>query len=115
MGAVLALALCSDYKGIEFQRKSKRMTPTVFTAIVAAAGVLASIEGLLYWLLAFCLLGSTESVGLPAVGGSSVLPGPFFIPFLLVRTWRECRYRFDLHHVPRSVFWQLSRAGRCWR
>ena len=86
------------------------MIPSPIALLILAAGTLASTAYLPHWLLCFCLLGATEAIALPALGGSSVVPGPAFLPFLLVRTLRERGRLFTLRRVARPIFWGWALA-----
>jgi len=79
------------------------VTPSVFALLVVLGGVLATAELTLYLQLVFCLFGATAAVALPALGGASVTPSVLFLPFLLVRAWRERGAR--LLQLPKAGVW----------
>lgn len=81
------------------------MSPTLFTPIVILAGLIATRTSCIYWQMFFCLFGAASAIHLTAIGGSTITPGPLFLPFLLVRAWTEGRNESYFRKVPVAGVW----------
>ncbi len=80
------------------------MAPTLFAALVFAAGVLAPRRALLHVLMVSCLFGGAAAILLPAFGGATITPAVMFLPFFVARAWLERGGGDVLRRVPKAGF-----------
>jgi hypothetical protein len=80
------------------------MTPTLFAALVFAAGLFSPRGALLHVLMVSCLFGGAAAILLPALGGATITPAVMFLPFLIVRAWLDRGPGDVLRRVPKPGF-----------
>lgn len=78
------------------------MVPTVFGAIVFVLGFLVSEAAALSLQLWLCLFGAAAAISLPALGGATITPPVFFLPFLTWKAVRRGKFADYLRQVPRA-------------
>jgi hypothetical protein len=85
------------------------MEPTFFALLVCLGGLLAWGSGVLYVLMVCCLFGGGAAIALPALGGATITPAVFFLPFLLARALAERGVSGFVSQVafPSAGFWLL--------
>jgi O-Antigen ligase len=79
-----------------------RVVPTPFGAIVLLLGFLASEATALSLQLWLCLFGAAAAISLPALGGATITPPVFFLPFLTWKAVRRGKFVEYLRQVPRA-------------
>jgi hypothetical protein len=78
------------------------VVPTAFGAIVLALGFLVGEAGALTLQLWLCLFGAAAAISLPALGGATITPPVFFLPFLTWKAVRRGKFAEYLREVPRA-------------
>lgn len=78
------------------------VVPTPFGAIVLVIGLLASEATALSFQIWLCLFGAAAAISLPALGGATITPPVFFLPFLTWKAIRGGKSSVYLRRVPRA-------------